>query len=381
MISAADTFWRVFGSDPTGVWAAPGRVNLIGEHTDYNEGFVLPAAIDLEIRLEVRHIDEPVARVRRADGIVAVLDLATVGEPTGAWSDYIAGTAWALGAAGQPLHGFEGVLEGNLPIGAGLSSSAALELASAWALSGPQGPALAPLDLAKLAQRAENDFVGVRCGLMDQFASACGVAGNAMLFDCRTTESRAVPLPEDLALVISHSGVSHAHGDNEYNARRSDCETAVSAMAATEPGITALRDVDPAMLHRNRDRLDERVYRRARHVVTENSRVIDFVAALEAGDEPALGDLMAGSQASMRDDYEIVPPEIDALVDIARSVPGVVGSRMTGGGFGGCTVSLVHTDRVASLNDTIESEYPSLTGKTPQVWTPAAVDGAGFVQR
>ena len=284
----------------------------------------------------------------------------------------MAGTAWALQEAGQPTHGFDGVIVTTLPIGSGLSSSAALEVVSAWALSGPAGPALAPLDLARIAQRAENGHVGVQCGLMDQFASACGVADHALLFDCRSLDWRAVPLPDDLALVVIHSGVSHAHGDNEYNARRAACERVVAAIARDDPAVTLLRDVDMARLDAYREQLDPVDYDRAYHVITENDRVLEAVAALEADDHAALGELMAGSQASMRDRYDITCPEIDELVAISVDVPGVVGSRMTGGGFGGCTVSLVRPDAVEALRERVERDYPARTGKTP-----APVDAAG----
>ena len=360
---------------------APGRVNLIGEHTDYNGGFVLPVAIDLEVRIAISHSDDSRARLTRIDdGSVAAFDLDHIPPPRDGWFEYVVGTAWALQAAGQATVGFDGVLASTVPIGAGLSSSAALELATAWALSGPSGPSLAPLEMARIAQRAENERVGVMCGLMDQFASACGVAGHALLLDCRSTEWRPVPLPDDLALVVIHSGVTHAHGDNEYNARRADCERAVAAIAQGHPGVQSLRDVDMAMLGTSRRDLDARAFDRAVHVVTENQRVLDAVVALEQHDHAALGELMAGSQASMRDRYEISCPEIEVLVELAVATPGVVGSRMTGGGFGGCTVSLVRPDAVESLRQRVEREYPARTGKQARMWTLQAVDGAGFVE-
>jgi galactokinase len=281
--------------------------------------------------------------------------------------------------AGQPIHGFDGLLVTTLPIGSGLSSSAALEIVSAWALSGPAGPSVPPLELARIAQRAENEHVGVKCGLMDQFSSACGMAGHALLLDCRSLEWRAVPVPHDLALVVIHSGVSHAHGDNEYNARRAACERVVATIARDDPTVGLLRDVDMARLDDYRERLDGGDYDRAYHVITENERVLDAVAALEADDHAALGELMAASQASMRDHYQITCPEIDELVAISVAAPGVIGSRMTGGGFGGCTVSLVDPDAVEALRASVERDYPARTGRTPRLWTMRAVDGAGFV--
>jgi galactokinase len=372
---------RAAEAPATLVVRAPGRVNLIGEHTDYNGGFVLPFAIDMDVRIILWPTDIPRVRLARADdGRRAEIDLGDLPPPGGAWHDYVAGTAWALAEAGQPLHGFDGRIVTTLPIGSGLSSSAALEIVSAWALSAPAGPSVPPPELARIAQRAENEHVGVRCGLMDQFASACGVAGHALLLDCRSTEWRAVPMPDELAAVVIHSGVSHAHGDNEYNARRAACERVVAAIARDDPSVTLLRDVDLGRLATYRGRLDPVDHDRAVHVITENARVLDAVSALEADDHAALGELMAGSQASMRDLYDITCPEIDALVDMTVASPGVIGSRMTGGGFGGCTVSLVELDAVEALRERVEREYPARTGKTPRLWVTRAVDGAGFVE-
>jgi galactokinase len=360
---------------------APGRVNLIGEHTDYNGGFVLPFAIDMDVRIVLLPVDEPRIRITRDDnGESATLSLDPFPPRGDAWHDYVAGTAWALDQHGQPIRGFDGVLVSTLPIGSGLSSSAALEVVTAWALSAPAGPSAGPLEIAQMAQYAENHHVGVRCGLMDQFASACGVEGHALLFDCRSTEWQAVPLPDDLALVVIHSGVSHGHADNEYNARRAACERVVAAVAVDDGAVTLLRDIDMARLEAYRARIDPVDYRRAYHVITENGRVLDAVTALESGDHAALGELMAGSQASMRDDYAISCPEIEALVALTIEVPGVIGSRMTGGGFGGCTISLVAPDSVDVLREHVEREYPARTGCVPRFWTVSAVAGAGFVE-
>jgi galactokinase len=359
---------------------APGRVNLIGEHTDYNGGFVLPFAIDMDVRLALVPSGEPRVRITRLDdGSTATFSFHPFPAPGDAWHDYIAGTAWALAEHDQPIRGFDGVIHSTLPIGSGLSSSAALEVVTAWALSTPAGPAIPPLEVARIAQYAENHHVGVRCGLMDQFASACGVEGNALLFDCRSTEWRPVHLPAELALVVIHSGVSHGHADNEYNDRRAACERVVATIAADDPGVTLLRDIDMQRLEAYRDRLDPVDHRRAYHVLTENDRVLAAVEALAADDHAALGALMAGSQASMRDDYAITCPEIDTLVELSVGVPGVVGSRMTGGGFGGSTISLVQHDAVDALRQTIEREYPARTGCSPRIWTVSAGEGAGFV--
>jgi len=359
---------------------APGRVNLIGEHTDYNGGFVLPFAIDMDVRMAVLPTAESRVRVTRLDDDqAAAISLDPFPPKSDAWHDYIAGTAWAMAEHDQPIGGFDGVLYSTLPIGSGLSSSAALEVVTAWALSAPAAPTASPLEIATIAQYAENDYVGVRCGLMDQFASACGVEGSALLFDCRSTEWQPVRLPDELALVVIHSGVSHGHADNEYNDRRAACERVVAVISVDDPSVSLLRDVDMARLEAYRDRLDPVDFRRAYHVLTENDRVLAAVEALEADDHAALGQLMAGSQASMRDDYAITCPEIDALVDISVGVPGVVGSRMTGGGFGGCTISMVAHDAVETLRQTVEREYPARTGCRPRIWTVSAGAGAGVV--
>jgi galactokinase len=362
---------------------APGRVNLIGEHTDYNDGFVLPAAIDLAIAIAyLPTSDRRIELVLAATGERATIDLDAIGERAGTWVDYVAGTAWALAAAGVPLTGFRGALASDLPTGAGLSSSAALELVTAWALAGSGPPALEPLDLARICQIAENRFVGVQSGLMDQFASACGVAGSALFLDCRTLEHRTVPIPDGLRVVLCHSGVTHHHGGGEYNTRREECDRAVAALSALEGRpLKALRDVDADMLRRWGARLDPVERRRAEHIVGENARVLETESAMRSADLPAIGRLFAESHASMRDLFEITTPEMDILVEIAVAVPGVVGARMTGGGFGGCTVNVVHPDGIAALREAVETEYASRTGKTPRVWEVEAADGAGAVAR
>jgi galactokinase len=361
---------------------APGRVNLVGEHTDYNLGLVLPAAIDLEIRIAfVPTTDRRVELVSAATGERATLDLDTLPPPPGpgGMASYVAGTAWALAEAGIATRGIRGLLASSLPRASGLSSSAALELASAWALA--DDPAvIPPLDLARICQRAENAYVGVNCGLMDQFAITCGVDGAAMLFDCRSLAWEAVALPlAGHALVVIHTGSSRSLSAGQYNARRAQCEAAAAALGRDDPAIRSLRDVTPAMLPEVAARVDAETFRRCRHVVTENGRVETTIAALAAGDLTSVGAAWAASHASLRDDFEVVSPELDALVEIAAAVPGVAAARMTGAGFGGCTVNLVERGSVDVLRERVLAEYPARTGLQPRVYAVDAVAGAGPV--
>jgi galactokinase len=357
---------------------APGRVNLIGEHTDYNEGFVLPAAIDLELRIAYLPTADRRVELRRLDtGERDGFDLDTPRPKAGTWLDYVAGTAWALTEAGHPLTGLRGVIGSTLPPNAGLSSSAAIELASAWAMLDHAAPAVDRFRLAQICQRAENGYVGVQSGLMDQFAESCGAADSALLLDCRSGEWRAIPLPPDIALVVCHTGSPRHLGRSEYNLRRSQCETAVAELARDDPTIRSLRDVSMEALVAAAGRVDPIAYRRAEHIVAENVRVLATVDALAAGDLVAVGRLFAESHASLRDLFEVSSPELDAMVEIASEVPGVVAARMTGAGFGGCTVNLVRPDAIAALQVAVETRYPARTGLTPRVLPVRATAGAG----
>jgi len=367
--------------DAIRVVRAPGRVNLIGEHTDYNLGLVLPAAIDLEIRIALVPTDDRrVELVSGATGERAGFDLDAIGPRRGAWVDYVAGTAWALADAGIATRGLRGIIVSSLPTASGLSSSAALELASAWALADEPGGGVAPIELARICQRAENAYVGVNCGLMDQFASACGVGGDAVLLDCRSLEFRPIALPlATHTLVVIHTGSTRSLTTSQYNVRRAQCEAAAAALAARDPGVRSLRDVTPAMLPRIRELVGDDAFRRSRHVVTENARVVDTIEALATGDIAAVGRLWAASHASLRDDFEVVSPELDALVEIASAVPGVAAARMTGAGFGGCTINLVERGAVSALRTAVEARYQARTGLVPRVYAVDAVDGAGIV--
>jgi galactokinase len=359
---------------------SPGRVNLIGEHTDYNLGFVLPAAIDREIRIAAIPTDDrrvDLTRLDTADRRSFDLDQGPGGD--GSWMDYVAGVAWALADAGYTVSGLNGVIATTLPAGAGLSSSAALELAAAWALLDGAAAEIEPLHLARTCQRAENEFVGVRSGLMDQFSAACGVAGSALFLDCRSLAWEPVRLPDDVALVVIDSGSSRRLGASDYNERRAQCEAAVAALRPVDASIESLRDVDARTLSENLDRLDPVVARRARHVVEENDRVIDAVAALAARDFVEVGRLFAASHASLRDLFEVSSPELDALVEIATGVDGVIAARMTGAGFGGCAINLVRPDTIRSLELAIDREYSTRTGRTARVMRVSAAVGTGYL--
>jgi galactokinase len=359
---------------------APGRVNLIGEYTDFNEGFVLPAAVDLEIRIaSVPSDDRRVELTRLDDGEQAGFDLDAIGPRRHGWIDYPAGVASVLADAGIELRGVRGVIASTLPPSSGLSSSAALELSSAWTLARDPA-AIDPLRLAQLCQRAENEYVGVQCGLMDQFASAMGQPAAAVLLDCRSLEWRPVPLPLDrAALVVAHTGSSRTLDGSEYNARRAQCERAVEVIARRRPGVRSLRDVDVSMLGEAEHDLDPSTVRRCEHVIGENARVLDSIEALAAGDLATVGRLWLESHVSLRDLFEVSSRELDALVEIATGVPGVFGARMTGAGFGGCIVALAELDAVEPLAAAIRRDYPARTGLQPRVWAVAAVGGAGVV--
>jgi galactokinase len=376
------------GSRPSGpvqLVRAPGRVNLIGEHTDYNEGLVLPAAIDREIWISFRPWDRPEVELTSVEmnetRSFRFGGLSPETRGPRSWIDYVAGTAWSMREAGLPVRGFRGVMDSTIPIGSGLSSSAALEMVSSWALAVPGTARPEVGAMAAIAQRAENRYVGVNCGIMDQFASAAGRAGHALLIDCRTNRFTLAPMPAGLSLVVCETGSTRRLDASAYNTRRSECELGAKLIAEREPRVSSLRDVDEAMLQRNLDRLPETVARRCEHVVRENGRVLATVAALRDGDFEALGRLFAASHASLRDLFEVSSAELDAMVDIAVSVPGVVASRMTGAGFGGCTVSLVERGAEEALRSAVLAGYKKRTGLDPSVYVVDAVDGAGPLDR
>jgi galactokinase len=370
-------FEQRFGHRPAFLARAPGRVNLIGEHTDYNDGFVLPMAIDREVAVVGAPRDDRRIRLYALnfdDEACFALDQLQRGEPAD-WSDYPRGVAWALQEAGFDLVGFDGVLYGDVPIGSGLSSSAAIEMAVFMAFTACQ-PALAGLDrvrAAKLAQRAENAFVGVNCGIMDQFVSALGQAGHALFIDCRSLDYAPVRMPVGTAVVIVDTAAPRSLAASAYNERRAQCEAAARML-----GIPALRDLSPEIFAQRRAALPALVAQRAEHVIYENQRVLDAVAALRAGDVATFGRLMNESHDSLRDLYEVSSAELDAVVEIARGVSGVYGARMTGAGFGGCAIALAEQTAIDALRDAVMREYPARTGRQPSIYICTASDGASW---
>ncbi len=365
-------FARRFGRPPVFVVRAPGRVNLIGEHTDYNAGFVLPMAIDRWVTIALA------PRAARTVSVASLefeesteFGLADLGPRGSGWAHYVKGTAWALTEAGHTLSGWEGVLSGDVPMGAGLSSSAAFEMAVARAFASVSGIAWDPVAMALAAQRAENAWVGVGCGIMDQLISGCGRAGHAMLLDCRSLEGRAVPLPTGSVVAVLDTATRRALAHSGYNERRGECEAAAAAF-----GVAALRDVSVQELPALVARVGPVVARRARHVVTENQRTLDAAAALEGGDPEAMGALMDASHASLRDDFEVSTPAIDAMVTAARETAGCFGARMTGGGFGGCVVALLEARAVEEFQKGVAARYRSETGLEPRLYVCRATDGA-----
>lgn len=337
-----DRFRQLYREEPR-LFQAPGRVNLIGEHTDYNQGFVMPAALTFSTR---------VAAAARADGKLAVFSF---GEQVvfeelsrrGHWSDYVAGVAWALEQEGVAWSGASLLIEGDVPVGAGLSSSASVEVAVGLALLALAGEEWSGPRLAAACQRAENEFVGMRCGIMDQFIAACGRPDHALLLDCRDLSYRLLPLPAGVQLVIANSMVRHQLTGGDYNRRRAECEEGCRQL-----GLQSLRDATGV------EGLEGVLLRRCRHVVSENRRVLEAGQALESGDLAAFGRLMSASHVSLRDDFEVSCPEVDRLVELATGQPGVYGSRMTGGGFGGCTLSLVEEAAVPALLEHLRQGYP-----------------------
>ena len=370
----SESFVELFGGKPSVIARAPGRVNLIGEHTDYNDGFVLPMAIDRAIWIAARP---------RADGLVHVHSIDFDSHDTFSledlkrghgWSEYLKGVAYVLKLDGHRLSGWEGVMMGDVPRGSGLSSSAALELASARIFASVSGLEWNAAYMARVGQRAENEWVGVNCGIMDQMASAACRQGHALFLDCRSLEMEHVPLPGHVAVVVMDTSTRRGLVDSAYNERRSQCE-----QAARFFGVKALRDVSWAEFEKRKSGLDEVVMRRARHIITENQRVLDAVRAMRSNDLAGLGNLLNAGHVSLRDDLEVTNEALNQIVEAAQMQSSCYGARMTGGGFGGCAVALVAAGQIQTFTDEVQKAYRQSSGLEPQIYVCKADAGANVV--
>ena len=366
-------FSQRFHRPPTHLIRAPGRVNLIGEHTDYNEGLVMPLAIDLSLVMAVGARSDRRIAVHSLDlDSDAEFSLSKLRNTGSGWAEYLKGTSWALQEHGYELAGWEGVLASNIPIGAGLSSSAALEMATIKAFEVVSGFAWEPIALARIAQSAENNWVGVNSGIMDQMIVAVGKRGSAVRIDCRSLEYHPVALPEGVRLVIVDSGTRRGLVDSAYNERREQCEQAARAF-----GLRSLRDLDLDRLKTEGQDLPPEIFKRARHVVTENERVEMAVSAMQDNDAERLGVILKEGHASLRDDFAVSRVEIDTLVEIANARPECYGARMTGGGFGGCVVCLVSSGSLDEFAEGVQIRYREMTQLEARVYITSAQDGVG----
>lgn len=371
-------FTQLFATTPR-VYQAPGRVNLIGEHTDYNDGFVLPAALGFATRVAI--VPRPDRKLvlhsaNFAEQVTYDLDELPA-QSRQHWSDYVVGVAQQLLQAGLPLPGANLLIDGNVPLNSGLSSSASLEVATGFALWSTTSQEVDRTRLAQLCQQAETEFIGARVGIMDQFISCHGQPDHALLLDCRSLKFRLLPLPEEVRLVICNTMVKHSIADGQYNERRAECEEGVRWLAQHLPGIRALRDVTVADFQLHEAELPAPLRQRCRHVITENARVQQAVTALEQRDLAAFGQLMAASHRSLRDDYAVSCHELDVLVELAAQQEGVYGTRMTGGGFGGCTISLVQAAHAETFRQAIATKYEARTSIKPEIYVCTAAAGVG----
>ena len=378
---AAQLFARCFGHPPRWLVAAPGRVNLIGEHTDYNDGFVLPMAIRRYILMAAdTNTRRQVTLHSETTGETATFGIRPKverGEP--GWSNYVRGVIAGFQKLGKGATGFDAVIESSLPFGGGLASSAALEVATATLLEAMAGPVLEPLEKALLCQQAEHDFAGVPCGIMDQFTSILAQEDHALLLDCRSRTATSVAMTDPaVTVLIINTHVRHKLAESEYAKRRSQCEAAARVLK-----VAALRDATPEALNNARRQMEPAVFRRARHVISENARTVQAAQAIQASDWAKVGELMYASHASLHEDYEVSCPELDTVVEIAQSIGeagGVIGCRMTGGGFGGCAVSLVKTDAVQRTTRALDGAYEKKTGHQVNIFSSRPAAGAGVLK-
>ena len=370
-----EAFRQRFGERPSLIVRSPGRVNLIGEHTDYNDGFVLPMAIDRAVWVALRPRDDGEVLVYSLEqSEPAEFELSEFEYKGSGWVEYVKGMSKMLQGAGHDLMGWEGVLTSDVPIGSGLSSSAALEMAVGIAFAAVSGFPFDGVEMARLGRKAENEWVGAMTGVMDQMICANGKAGFALLIDCRDLTVTNIPLPDETAVLVMDTTTRHDHTDSGYNERRKSCERAADFF-----GVSHLRDLGMDEFASRALDLDDVTMRRARHVLGENARVLAAVEAMQAGDAETLGCLMNDSHASLRDDFEVTNEELDAMARIARAQPGCFGARMTGGGFGGCVIALVEREKVAEIEAAVAREYEAATGLRPRIFLTQAADGAALV--
>ena len=373
--AVTQAFEKYFQNSPLYIIRAPGRVNLIGEHTDYNDGFVLPMTIDRAVWIALRPRADYQVFIHSLDfPYPAAFNLKAITHQKG-WSKYAKGVAWALQEAGFHPTGWEGVISSDIPIGAGLSSSAALEMAVAKAFSMVSGWKFEPGIMARIGQRAENEWVGANTGIMDQLVSAAGQANHALLIDCRDLSIQPIPLPNETAVVVMDTATRHSHTASGYNERREECEAAANFL-----GVSHLRDVSLEEFNMRASNLDELLRRRARHVITENARVLQAANAMSANGAAQMGKLMNASHVSMRDDFEITNDELNIMVNLAQSQPGCFGARMTGGGFGGCAVALVQANTANAFVSSVHAAYQKATNLTPNIFVCQATKGAETVR-
>jgi galactokinase len=364
-----------FHTQPEILVRAPGRVNLIGEHTDYNDGYVLPMAIERAVWIAARSRDDRRVRLHALDEDQIIdFSLERYGRGQPGPAEYIKGIVWSLKEAGYRLSGIEGIIRGDVPIGSGLSSSAALEIAAMRAFIALSNLDWEPLTIARLAQRAENEWVGVQCGIMDQLISATGISGHALLIDCRTLTFEPAPLPSETSIVIMDTGVRRELAASAYNDRRQACEEAARLL-----GLNALRDIDPEDFKQRKHTLTPVLEKRTRHVISENERTLQAHQAMLNNDVNTLGRLMCASHASLRDDFEVSCPELDTIVNLARAHPACYGARMTGAGFGGCAVAVVQETAVSDFMVAVSQLYADVTGFHPPIYLTGAAEGASLL--
>ena len=371
-------FEKMFAAQPK-IFRAPGRVNLIGEHTDYNDGFVMPCAIGFSTFVAVAPRTDHKLAIR-SEEFPEPFEFDARNLPSaglGKWCDYVVGVAVMLEREGCSIPGANLLVRGEVPVGSGLSSSAALEVASALALMSLSGAHLPLPQVAKLCQQAENSFTGARVGIMDQFVSCLGKSGHALLLDCRSLEYQLIPIPDGVRLVVCNTMVKHAHAGGEYNRRREECEQGVKLLSKWYPEARALRDLSIEQLKAHADDLPPVIYKRCSHIVQENQRVLDGAGCLRSGDLSGFGELMGESHRSLRDLYEVSCRELDLMVELAEGLPGYWGGRMTGGGFGGCTVNLVDAAHASAFGEQIATRYKQAVSIRPDVYICSAAEGAG----